>query len=251
MPVTSESPAPYAPVSPVLEIVDRYRNRGLPTPISAEVLSRAGVSDSLISRTLQTLKVLDLIEEDGTPTSTFEDLRKAPEGEYQTRLQEWLNHAYADVLRFVDPATADETSLRDAFRSYKPVAQQPRMLTLFTGLYAAAGIVSDRAKAPRKRRSKMIASINGSSGPGSSTRKPPLPVREESKGGGGSGLGGNGHGPSGGTAGSVNGGPGSFEKELLAKFPTFDPSWSEELKAEWFKGFQQFLAMTKSHPGKE
>ena len=39
----------------------------------------------------------------------------------------------------------------------------------------------------------------------------------------------------------------SFEKELLAKFPSFDPAWSDELKAQWFKGFQQFMELAKGH----
>lgn len=36
-----------------------------------------------------------------------------------------------------------------------------------------------------------------------------------------------------------------FRQQLLTKFPEFDPSWSNELKAEWFKGFEQFMNMAK------
>jgi hypothetical protein len=140
MAVTTESAAPYAPASAIMEVIKRYRDRGMPTPINGDVLGRAGVSASLIPRTLQALAVLDLIDEKGMPTTILEGLRRAPQPEYQQRLAEWLNGAYADVLNFVDPATADEPAIRDAFRSYNPVGQQPRMVTLFVGLYAAAGI---------------------------------------------------------------------------------------------------------------
>src|SRR5271166_3669929 len=115
MPVTQDSPAPYATTSSVVDLVVRHRERGLPTPITAEVLGRVGVSDSLIPRTMQTLQTLDLIDEKGAPTQTFESLRLAPEGEYKERMAQWLNVAYADVLKYVDPATADDTALRDAF----------------------------------------------------------------------------------------------------------------------------------------
>ena len=65
-------------------------------------------------------------------------------------MAEWLNGAYADVLKFIDPATATETEIRDAFRYYNPIGQQPRMVTLFMGLYAAAGLGPERhASAPR------------------------------------------------------------------------------------------------------
>jgi len=151
MPVTANAPAPYAPPSAIMEVINRYRG-GLPAPINAEVLGRAGISDSLIPRTLQALQTLDLINEDGSPTPTLEGLRRCPEPEFQQRLTDWLNVAYADVRNFVDPATADEVAIRDAFRPFDPVGQQPRMVTLFTGLYAAAGVRPQKNATPRAPR---------------------------------------------------------------------------------------------------
>src|SRR5690606_12213370 len=118
MAVTTASAAPYCPPSAVLEVINRFRNRGLATPITGEVLGRAGVSESLIPRTMQALQILDLIDEKNMPTPMLEGLRRAPEPEFRTRLVEWLNGAYADVLQFIDPATATETEVRDAFRAY-------------------------------------------------------------------------------------------------------------------------------------
>src|SRR5476649_805149 len=79
MAVTADKPVPYAPTSAILEVMDRYRNRGLQSPIDAEVLGRIGISDSLIPRTLQALRTLDLVDEDGKPSATFEGLHLAPE----------------------------------------------------------------------------------------------------------------------------------------------------------------------------
>lgn len=149
MAVTVNSPGPYTATSAMLEVITRYRTRGLPSPITAEVLGRAGVSESLIPRTLQAMETLDLIDDKGAPTPMFEGLRLAPEAEFKKRMAEWLNAAYADVLQFIDPATADEVAIRDAFRAYNPVGQQPRMVTLFQGLYAAAGVGPERHSAPR------------------------------------------------------------------------------------------------------
>jgi hypothetical protein len=147
MPVTAENPGPYAPATAVLDILTRYRSRGLTTPITTEVLERAGISPSLSPRTLYALQVLDLIENDGTPTQTLEGLRLAPESEYQQRLADWLRATYAEVFQFVDPAHDDETRIRDAFRNYRPHGQQNRMVTLFTGLCSAAGLMPEKPQA--------------------------------------------------------------------------------------------------------
>jgi len=144
MPVTPDRPAPYAPTSTVLDVITRYRERGLPTPVNRDVLARAGIPETLSPRVLQTLQTLDLIDEGGQPTAAFEGIRRAAAGEYQQRLAEWLNAAYADALNYVDPANADEVAVRDAFRNYNPVGQQARMVSLFLGLYAAAGIGAER-----------------------------------------------------------------------------------------------------------
>ena len=161
MPVTASTPAPYAPASAILALIKRHRERGLPIPIDMGVLQRAGISESLMARTLAALATLDLIDEKGVPTETFEGLRLAPEAEYAERITQWLNSVYADVLGFVDPTTASEANLHDAFRSYTPPGQRPRMVTLFTGLYAAAGMGPDKGNSrSASRKGRATANLN-------------------------------------------------------------------------------------------
>lgn len=158
MAVTKDKPTPYAPPSAILELIGRYRSRGLPAPVTAEVLGRSGIADSLIPRTLQALQSLDLIDKKGQPTETLEGIRLAPEADYKQRLEEWLNAAYADVLTYVDPSEGNETKVRDAFRNYQPVGQQSRMVTLFLGLYAAAGVAPEKKTQPRQPRRSSATS---------------------------------------------------------------------------------------------
>jgi hypothetical protein len=167
MAVTADKPAPYATPTAILDLIERYRNRGLPSPIDSDVLGRAGIATTLIPRTLQSLQTLDLIDRDtGAPTAALEALRLAPESEYRGRLGEWLKGAYADVFAFVDPMKDDETRVRDAFRSYQPVGQQGRMVVLFQGLCAAAGLCAEKSAAPRPAVSR----------PNGRTRPPPAPA---------------------------------------------------------------------------
>jgi hypothetical protein len=141
----------------VIELIQRHRSRGLPSPVDADVLARAGISPSLIPRTLQSMIGLDLITEKGELTPLFEGIRKAPEAEYKQHVLQWLNTTYADVLAFADPATDDETKIRDAFRQYKPYGQQERMVTLFLKLYAHAGVATKPAINPPPRTRPVAA----------------------------------------------------------------------------------------------
>lgn len=148
MPVTQNNPGPYATTGSIIDILSRYRNRGLPFPVNADVLARVGISESLIPRTLQSLKTLDLINDLGNPTETLEGIRLAPEAEYKKRLEAWLKGTYAEIFAIVDPAKDDSTRIRDAFRGYEPVGQQDRMVALFEGLCTEAGLIVKTA-APR------------------------------------------------------------------------------------------------------
>lgn len=153
MPVTLDKPAPYATSTSILELIDRLRTKGLPSPVNADVLARSGISESLISRTLQAMQSLDLIDEQGNKTATLEGIRLASEAEFRAVLSDWLKTAYAEVLLYLDPSTATEANIRDAFRKYNPIGQQPRMITLFQGLMTAAGLMAgDKDQPPRRPR---------------------------------------------------------------------------------------------------
>jgi uncharacterized protein DUF5343 len=140
--------APYASPKNVLEVIERYRHRGLRSPFTIELLTQIGVPDGAAPRTLQALRLLDLIDEDGQPTEAFEALKLANESEYRPRLEQLVRSAYHSVFEVVDPAAHDATAIRDAFRPFKPDSQWDRQVTLFLALCEEAGIID---KGPKKR----------------------------------------------------------------------------------------------------
>src|SRR5262249_39720039 len=141
MPLASGSTAPYAPPATVQAAIKAYRDRGLTTPITAEVLVRASIPETLARRTLRSLVSLDLIDDQGRPTSEFEPVKKAPTAEFKGKLEELVRSVYAEVFQFADPSTDSTEKITDAFRSYLPDGQRSRMVTLFLGLCEAAGIL--------------------------------------------------------------------------------------------------------------
>lgn len=127
-------PAGYAPGKTITALIDRFRNAGLSFPLTIESLQRASVTASLAPRTLQTLKLLDLVDEQGRPTQQFEDLRRAPTAEFKSELIALLKSVYADVFEVVEPANATLEEIQDAFRSFTPQGQRDRMVSLFLNL---------------------------------------------------------------------------------------------------------------------
>src|SRR5581483_7211472 len=134
--------APYAPINSVVQVIRRFRDRGLPQPLTAQELTRVGVSEGNARRTLTALRFLDLVDGDGQVTPRFESLRRATSEEYPGLLAEVVKDAYEEVFKFIDPTTATDVQVHDAFRHYHPPAQRTRMVGLFVGLCKEAGLIA-------------------------------------------------------------------------------------------------------------
>ena len=133
--------APYASPKNVLDVMERYRNRGLRTPFTVDLLGQIGVPDGAAHRTLQALRLLDLVDDAGEPTEALEGLKRASEDEYRPLLAQIVRSAYHTIFTVADPAEDSPVAVRDAFRFYKPDSQQHRMITLFLALCEEAGII--------------------------------------------------------------------------------------------------------------
>lgn len=148
--MAESSSAPYATPTNVLTVIGRYRERGLPDPITRRTLESLGITYSVTGHVLGALRFLSLIDGEGHRTDQFERLRRATTDEYREVLAEIIRAAYHEVLTIVDPVRDSITAINDAFRHFEPAAQRDRMVTLFLGLCREAGI------GPEKRRLRPV-----------------------------------------------------------------------------------------------
>ena len=169
MALIPEGPAPYTSVAAATLAIEKFRERGLGVPITPEVLIRAGVSESIASRTLQSLKLLELVEEDGRPSERFTEMKvaRSPD-DFKELTQTWLKDVYAEVLGYSDPSTDSFDKIVDAFRGYQPPRQRRAMASLLVGLWKFAGLPGAQGSTPprnteRRSSSRKLSDANRAS----------------------------------------------------------------------------------------
>lgn len=160
--MSNETPrrmAPYASPPHVLQLISRYRERGLPKPLSKADIEAMSIPSSSAFRSLQALKFLGLIDDAGYPTEQFDQLKRAGNDEYKAILADVVRNAYATVFNYIDPAQDSMEQIQNAFRRYDPVSELNRMANLFMALCSEAGIVSEekRPKPTPPRTSKPVS----------------------------------------------------------------------------------------------
>jgi len=140
---------PYAPKKAVVGVISRYRERNIPDLLTIGSVQQIGVPSSMAHRTLQALRFLGLIDENGGRTPAFERLKRATSEEYQDELAEIVRAAYLPVFTIVNPGEDSDVAINDAFRQFEPSTQREKMIALFRGLCDEAGITQPATRRPK------------------------------------------------------------------------------------------------------
>jgi len=163
---------PYAPYSSVLTVIRHMRERNLKEPVTSQFITTIGVSGGNAARTISALRFLKLLDEEGYITLSFRSIENATDEQYPKILSETLHEAYEHVFMALDPTTASDQQLKNAFLYYQPKTQRPRMTMLFKGLAREAGIISGgtpeivhRPHVEHSKSSKSSAASNGARKP--------------------------------------------------------------------------------------
>ncbi len=215
----SHTSPPYIPYRTFRNWLDGLK-AGVPARIDRSVLGNmAGVVQSQL---LATLRFLNLIDQDGIPEELLARLSKA-DGQDRQKLQ-------ADALKAAYPfmfahgfnlQTATPKLIEEQFQKAGVSGDTVRKCVAFFLLAAKdAGLpISPHIKTPRR--------VVRRSGNGQRTRRNQSePIRSAAE---------KDNNPEPGRAAPP------LLSDLLAKFPTFDPAWPDEVKAKWFESFDRLM----------
>lgn len=237
-------PAPYVSWRTVKTLLSDMHDHGVPTRIDRSVVER--FSGGVRSQLMPALRFLGLIQGDNLPTERFRLLAKSyGTAEWQAALSELVQSEYSSLFS-LDLESATPSHFNETFRKAFPGSDGVlvKCQTFFiqaaqdAGIKIGSRLLAGKKRGPvagagRKKAAKKEAAPNSDSeipinraGGNNQKNHTPPPIDKD---------------------GSAR----SFEKELLAKFPEFDPKWEDEIKKQWFAGFQQFMALTKGTPNKE
>jgi hypothetical protein len=227
---------PYVSYPSLKTMVGGFKQNGLPGRIDRSVLGN--FSGAVGGQLLTALKFLHLVGSDGEPTIALEVLIAAHgTDDWPAKLGEVIRAAYGPLFQ-LNLQTASPAQFNERFRAVYPMEGETfrKCLTFFLHAVTDAQIqVSPyilKNKKPRTngggpRKPRVPRPSNGSpqdqpsSEQGGVKKTSDNPKINEKADGD------------------------DFRKKLLGKFPAFDPAWPDEIKAKWFQGFDQFMAMAK------
>jgi hypothetical protein len=176
--------APYAPFGAVEKVLETYRDTGLGgRAITPELLVSLSVGGSIAPRVVHTLRVLDLIDDNGRATDKLDAFKKAPHDSYHEVLADVVRDAYEPVFALTGMNLNEKTSaqIEDAFRNFKPDSLRPRMVTLFINLCEYVGLMDRppaRTTASRSTEPRQPTSRKPSRAISRPPRQEPPPVRD-------------------------------------------------------------------------
>lgn len=142
--MTISTQAPYAPGDPTIQVLERYRDTGFGgRPIDIDLVTRMGFHVEIARRIVQTLRMLDLIGDDGQPTDTFRAFRQASTSEYKQVFASQLYDQYAAVFDVMGRDLHGKTvvEVENHFRAFEPASLRKRMVSLFMKLCQYAEIM--------------------------------------------------------------------------------------------------------------
>ncbi len=221
---------PYVAYKTFRNFVDSLR-QGVPSRIDRSLMATmsGGAQGALIA----TLRFLGFINEVGTPTETFREVVRAEGQERQRMLRAILETAYVPVFgENFDLAGATAQSFEERFRRLATGDTVRKCEGFFIAAAKDAnlplspyvmkrGALTGSGRTPRQRVRRPIRPPAGNTN-GTGQEKPPAGRNE--------------HEP----------GPPPADQPwarlLLEKFPSFDPSWPDDVKAKWFDAFDRLMS---------
>ncbi|MGD1072926.1 MAG: hypothetical protein ABSB15_22620 [Bryobacteraceae bacterium] len=212
--ITLTTPA-YVPYATLISSLDALRNHGIPASGKIDKSIWESQSGSIRGQLILSYRFFGLIDPQNRVLPSLQALVNAVDR--KPLLRKIIEEKYRDVIA-LDLTTISPGQLTEAFEAFGISGSTLKTaMRFFIKACTELGIpiakrFSDRTRStgPRKKRSAN-GSRRGDVTPPSDLTTPQHHVK------------------------------GTWEEQLLGKFPTFDPSWTDDLKAKWFEGFGRLM----------
>ena len=219
------SAAPYIAYQTLKTFIAPLKEHVVPNRIDKSLLR--SFSGAVQAQLMTALRFLRLIEDDGRPTEALKGLVASYETEaWETELSSVLREAYPRLFE-IPLTTVSPSEFNEAFKSAYPCEGE----TLSKGVrfFLNASLDAGIQLSPFLTKGAKPRSSPGSNGKrrarAPSRPQPvqsPQPIVDEPR---------HAHHSKG------------MASQLLEKFPTFDPTWPDEIKAKWFEGYERLLGL--------
>ena len=200
------------------------------------------LSGSTGTQLMAALRFLDLVDENGRPTDRLKPLATSRGDQRQIELRNLVVNSFGFIIEGeLDPQNATYSQLEEIFNDKFQLTGQlsRKCIRFFIELSNNAGITLSPFITKRFRTghtitsSKLITkkSVSGTKVITKSTNGRPgrnLKVQHDSD-----------------DSSSLS----SWDKMLLSKFPTFEPTWPDEVKLKWFSAFDELMRRVLAHNG--
>ena len=133
------------PYKAVHDVIIRFRERGLPDPLTPAALEQVGVATGHDRTHAAGPAIPRAHRRGGRPPGAVREAQDGDDREYPEQLAEIVRAAYLPVFTIVNPAEDSDTAIADAFRRFEPSAQRDKMIALFRSLCEEA------RSSPRRR----------------------------------------------------------------------------------------------------
>lgn len=217
---------PYVTFVSLMNFIDSLK-RGIPGQIDRSLMKT--MSGSMQTQMMSALKYLHLVDDTGRVKDTLTRLVHSEGAERTNVLQELLRASYPFLFSDFDLSKATSNQFRQKFTEVGASGDSVRKCIGFflsaakeanveVSPYIAETVRQQSETKPRKPPAKAAAKTqrvaNNSEGAIDYSKKETSQL--------------------------------SWEQMLLAKFPSFDPTWPDDVKKEWFTAFHQMMKIGES-----
>ncbi len=218
--VTKATPV-YVPYATLLSALDALRQHGIPATGKIDKSIWDSQSGTIQAQLLLGFKFLGLIDEQKKVLPALPPLVDANPTDRKPLLKKIIEEKYRPIVS-LDLTTISQGQLDEAFRKFDINGSTLVRATRFfikacteLGIPIAKRFVErSRPTGPRKKKSP--------NGPKKAEEGTP----NEQQG--------------------IQQIKGTWEEQLLGKFPPFDPNWPDELKTKWFQGFERLMGAKRA-----